>query len=200
MTNTRAVALVDVAGAAWIVCLYYLLFPAVPFGAVLLKMVAICASGLYHYNTESSPLKATALGMDLLAIPLWGGAELLLYAQGDTTFLLCMSVFCSVFVLLNAALVLLELDKVRNHSLGIYFATCLGWIGVRVVSMPGFGVLACVLFLFSVVLFTCAWFVTPLNSRNYSRAPWHTEKWGFHCDFHVLLYASDTVLTLLSVL
>lgn len=199
-TNTRAVALVDLAGGVWVVSLYSMLFPSVPAGAVLLKLVAICASGFYHGTAETSPWKDAALSTDFLAIPLWGAAELLLFAQGDTTYLLSISVFCCIFGLLNAVLVFLERNEARNHSLGIYFATCLAWIGLRAVLMPGVGELACWLFLWTVVLFACAWCVTPLNSQHYARAPWHTEGWGYHCDFHVLLYASDTLLTVLSVL
>ena len=193
------VAWVDLGGAVWVISVFCITFPSVPVLVVLLKLAALCASMFYHSTGATSCWKHMATTMDFLLIPLWGVAQLLLFGQGDAAYLFSVSLFFGVFCVLNTALVAWGWNETRHYSLAAYFIVCILWIGARAVVMTGFGLLPCFLYLSSALLYSCAWCVSPIMSPHHPIPPWHTDKWTFHCDFHVLLYAADTVLTFLSV-
>jgi len=200
MTHNSNVAWVDVGAVVWVISVCIVLYPSVSILPVLLKLAALCASIFYHGTTDKSYRHDVATRLDFLAIPLWGVAQLLLFVWGDTEYLFQVIFFSGVFSLLNAFLVVLMWDETRQYCLFVFFVVCLLWIAFRAVTMNGFGLLSLSLVLLSALLYLCAWLVSPLFYTKYEKSPWHPDKWGHHCDFHVLLYMADTVLTILSVL
>ena len=204
MNNNSDVVWVDMGGVVWVMCVYVIFFPYVPIFPVLLKLAALCASILYHATVENpngnSHWNNVTMRLDFLMVPLWGIAQLLLFVWGDTTYMLKISIFFSLFHLFNTFLVALMWNNTRHFSLFVFFVICFTWIAFRVVSTNGVGLYQFVLILSSALLYFCAWCVSPIFYINYQRAPWHSDKWGYHCDFHVLLYMADTALTILSLI